>query len=62
MRKPMKNEDCGKPVMKLLAHSRFHWDMIVFCDGPSHDHEDFGILQMLEFDVHIDWFVQCHVG
>jgi hypothetical protein len=24
MRQPMKNEDCGKPVMKLLAHSRFH--------------------------------------
>jgi hypothetical protein len=36
--------------------------MIIFCDGPSHDHEDFGILQILEFDVHIDWFVQCHVG
>jgi hypothetical protein len=24
IRQPMKNEDCGKPVTKLLAHSRFH--------------------------------------
>jgi hypothetical protein len=24
MRQPMKNEDCGKHVMKLLALSRFH--------------------------------------
>jgi hypothetical protein len=23
-RQPIKNEDCGKPVTKLLAHSRLH--------------------------------------
>ncbi|WVZ03703.1 hypothetical protein V8G54_024509 [Vigna mungo] len=40
-RQPKKKEDWGKPVMKLLAHSRPNCEMIVLEEGPSHSHEDF---------------------
>lgn len=62
IRHPMKKEDCGKPVMKVLAHSRPQWDMMVMEECESQDQEDLGILQMSEDEVHVVWLVQCHVG
>lgn len=63
-RQPMKKEDWGRPVMKVLAHSRPKWEIIVFEGCESQDQEDFGRVHMLEDEVHDDVlvFVQCHVG
>lgn len=64
-REPMKKEDCGKPVMKVPAHSRFQLVMIVLEGCVSQDQEDLGSLQISEDEEHVELvvvLVQCHLG